>query len=265
MTRYNIDTPSADSKKIMTSRTMTFLRMLLLLTLLANPTSWAESQEAPYPGITDPFGDPSSYEFAEDEKADKEFFHLGRFIMIGFDIGFGVFTGGLGRSADPGAYFGGRILYFFDKSIAFEAAVHFANHLDKEQPTPTTSLSIDTNLMPVTFGFRYYFDTKASPKAIALANPYLAAGGGAYIRSQTVIEQQGISATVDEASSGHFGAYFGGGVEFPIYRKHLFLGLDMRYHFVFFNDEDSDLGGNVTVGERGGDYFTPVMTLTYSF
>ena len=49
-------------------------------------------------GVSDPFGDPTNYEFQEDEKEDKEFFHLGRYVMFGVDLGAGIYTGGLGAT-----------------------------------------------------------------------------------------------------------------------------------------------------------------------
>lgn len=239
-------------------------KSLLILFFLSLPT-FGESQTDEYKGITDPFGDPSNYEFSEDEKEDKAFFHLGRFIMFGFDIGVGIFTGGLGRSNNPGAYYGGRLLYFFDKSIAFEAAVHFVSHLDKVQPNTSQFVEIDTTLLPLTGGFRYYFDTQSAPKAIAIANPYLAFGGGGYFRSQAITRVQGINFTSPDAYNVHFGFYGAAGVEFPIYRRHVYLGVDLRYHAIFFDDEDDRLGTLLDEGDRAGDYFTTVLTLTYNF
>jgi len=54
-------------------------------------------------------------------------------------------------------------------------------------------------------------------------------------------------------------------VEIPIVGERFYLGVDIRYHLVFFFDEDDDLTGLLQVGDRGGDYVTPVMTLTYNF
>jgi len=220
----------------------------------------AESQGNDYKGITDPFGDPSNYEFSEDEREDKEFFHLGRYLMLGVDFGLGLYTGGLGKITTPGLMVGAKLVYFFDKSIAFEGAIHYTRQ------TKTLLLNsqdniIDTTLVPITGAFRYYFDTKSAPKAIALANPYLVAGGGVYMRSEVVVA--GVDA--DPASSNSFGGFIGGGSEFNIYRKHIYLGIDLRYHFVFFNDEEETFGGLVEPGTNAGDYFTSLITLTFNF
>lgn len=224
----------------------------------------AESQGSDYKGITDPFGDPANYEFAEDEKEDKEFFHLGRYIMLGVDVGATVFTGGLGATVQPSAAVGGKLLYFFDKSICLEASAHYSNHLDEIVVANTSPLRIDTSLTQLKLGFRYYFDTKSAPKAVAVANPYLAFGGGVYLRNQSVINNSpGFTVDAGSATSSNFGGYFGGGVEFNIYRRHVYLGLDLRYHMVFFSDEDSNFG--VDSVDRGGDIFMPLITLTYNF
>jgi len=240
-----------------------FFGLTLSISLFLSSQLRGEGKPGDFRPVKNPFGDPSTYEFAEDEKADKEFFHLGRFFMIGFDVGAGVYTGGLGRSVNPGAYFGARIIYFFDRSIAFEAAVHYSKQLDVVT-SPTLNANIDTTLVPLTLGFRYYFNTKESPKAIAMANPYLAFGGGAYLREQQVLFSQP-TFNVSNANNSQFGAYGGVGVEFAVYRKHLYLGLDLRYHLIFFFDEEDTLGNAVAPGDRSGDYFTPAITLTYSF
>lgn len=224
----------------------------------------AESQINDYPGVKDPFGDPSNYEFSEDEKDDKEFFHLGRYLMFGIDVGAGIFTGGLGKSAAPAVMFGARFLFFLDRSLAFEAAGHYAYHLDQVRSSGGGGVDYDVDLIPITFGFRYYFDTRGAPRAIAIANPYLAAGGGIYLRTLTPTEvSTGLTISADESSS--VGIYGGAGVEFPIYGQHVFMGADVRYHMIFFPDESSTLNNLVPAGERSGDYLSTVITLTYNF
>lgn len=245
------------------SYTARFLLVSLtfLAFLLPSLPCYAESQENRYEGITDPFGEPADYEFLEDEKADKEFFHLGRFLMLGIDMGAGIYTGGLGKTTSPGFYFGGRLVYFFDAQLAMEVAVHFSKQTDLIQPDTNNLLELESQLIPLTVGARYYFDTKSAPRAIAAANPYLALGGGAYLKNETVTRAVGLSA--NDTNTNQFGLYAGAGVEFPFYRKHMYLGLDIRYHLVFFV-EGEPLAGTEE-GSRSGDYFTPVLTFTYNF
>lgn len=239
---------------------------ILLFSFLSSPSLRAESQGNDYKGITDPFGDPSNYEFSEDEREDKEFFHLGRYLMLGVDSGLGIFTGGLGKITTPGFLVGAKLLYFFDKSIAFEAAIHYARHTKTLIPTGQTQESvIDTSLIPITGAFRYYFDIKNAPKAIAVANPYLVLGGGVYMRMENVLAQSSTLQLSNGASTSSFGGFFGGGAEFNIYRKHIYLGIDVRYHLVFFPDEAETYNGQVPEGTNAGDYFTTLVTLTYSF
>lgn len=243
-----------------------FKKILILLCCFPM-FAFAESQSNDYKGITDPFGDPANYEFAEDEKEDKEFFHLGRYLTFGLDFGAGIFTGGLGETNDPGFYFGARLVYYFDKHLAMEAAGHFAKHLDSIPVSSTQSLDIDTSIIPITLGFRYYFDTKNAPKAVAMSNPYLALGGGIYLRDETpTTAPSGISVTGGSNSS--FGANAGGGVEFAVYGQHVYLGVDIRYHLVFFSYDfsiDPSTTSQIQESSRTGGYFTAVGTLTYSF
>jgi hypothetical protein len=228
------------------------------------PTARAESQGDDYKGVSDPFGDPTNYEFSEDEKEDKEFFHLGRYVMIGLDLGAGIYTGGLGASNTPGFYVGGHLIYFFDRQVALEAAVHYSNSIDTVNPNQNQLVQINTDLIPITLAFRFYFDTKNAPKAIAVANPYLVAGGGLYIRSQSIIQNVG-NLPAPSGSTNSFGGFAGGGVEFAIYGRHTYLGIDLRYHLVFWPDANDTFGGVLPPGSRGGGYTTAAGTLTYNF
>jgi len=239
----------------------------VLLNILTPTFALAESQGNDYKGITDPFGDPSNYEFSEDEKEDKEFFHLGRFFMLGVDIGLGIYTGNLGKISSPGFLTGAKLIYFFDKSIAFEGAIHYARQTKNLPLTNGKTNTIDTTLIPITAAFRYYFDVKSAPRAIAVANPYLVAGGGVYMRSENNLTPENAPSADPSAATNNFGALIGGGAEFNIYRKHIYLGVDLRYHFVFFQDEDYSNFGDSAIepGTNGGDYFTSVITLTFSF
>jgi hypothetical protein len=240
--------------------------ILLLLVVFSSLHLRAESQNNDYKGITDPFGDPANYEFAEDEKEDKEFFHLGRFLMLGMDIGAGLFTGGLAGSIDPGLFFGGHLLYFLDRSLAFEASGHFSKHIDAIRPANGGYIDIDTLLVPITGGFRYYFDTRDAPKALAIANPYLAFGAGVYIRTQTITDiDPSIRISVPDSATTNFGLYGGAGMEFSIYRRHIYLGGDIRYHLIFFNDESETYNGLLQPGDRSGDYIQASMSITYNF
>jgi outer membrane protein W len=235
-----------------------------LLTATLGRVTLAESQSNDYKGVQDPFGDPSNYEFSEDEKEDKEFFHLGRYVMIGVDLGVGAFTGGLGRTTNPGFYAGAKFLYFFDKSICMELAGHYANHLDTVNPAAGQILRIDTNLIPLTLGFRYYFDTKNAPKAIAIANPYLGVGGGVYVRTQNVTLDKGFT-NVTNGTTYSFGGYGAAGLEFPIYRRHVYAGVDARFHFIFFPDANNTFGLAPGTVDRSGNYFTTTASITYNF
>jgi outer membrane protein W len=237
--------------------------VLLICIFFSSYNGLGESQGNEYKGVADPFGDPTSEEFSDDEQADKEFFHLGRFLMVGIDLGMGVFTGGLGQSVQPGFNVGGKLLYFFDKSLCLEIAGHYANHLDEIRPEGGGGADVDTNLVNVLLGMRYYFDIRSSPKAVAVENPYLSLGAGYHLRNQNVISKANFN--LSNGSTNAFGAHGGAGVEFNIYRQHIYLGVDVRYHFIFFPDANETYGGKLLPGERAGGYLTPALTLTYSF
>lgn len=244
---------------------MRFLCLIAILIALCAPRSGrAESQ-----GVSDPFGDPDEVEAEQPapERHDKKtrVFHLTRSVMLGADVGAGVFTGGLGQTNATGAYFGARLVYFFDDHLALEFAVHYAHDVDTISPPNTTNYTqIDTQVIPITVGLRYsIFDGKASKRAIVRCNPYLIGGPGVYLRQQSQIQHSGIDFTPGSPTS--FGVFAGGGVEFAVYDRSLFLGVDLRYHLVFWSDADDTMGNLLKAGARSGGYFTPVATLTYSF
>ena len=246
----------------MTQCSITILAWLMIATV-----AFAESQENDYKGINDPFGDPATYEFAEDEKADKEFFHLGRFLMFGADIGSGFFTLGLGNSAGAGVMSGARLVYFFDQHIGFEAAAHYAFHADTIQMSGGTKANVDVQIIPLTGSIRFYFDTRNTPKSISIANPYVVFGAGSYIRTQNDTSSPAI---FNPEHTYNFGLNLGGGMEFNIYRRHIYLGFDARYHWIWFQDEvdgivDSSGVTLVPAEKRTGDYVSILGTLTYNF
>lgn len=236
----------------------------LALALFGGSSVFAESQGDDYKGVSDPFGDPTNYEFSDDEKEDKEFFHLGRYVMFGFDIGAGIYTGGLGATNAPGFLAGAHLVYFLDRQLALELAGKYSNTIDTISPNPNQTGQINTDLIPITLGFRFYFDTKNAPKAISVANPYLVGGGGIYLRTQSLIQNPG-GLTLPQGSSSSFGAMAGGGAEFAIYGKHVYLGVDIRYNFIFWPDSNDTLGGVLNEGARGGGWVSTAATLTYNF
>src|SRR5205823_4890660 len=105
-------------------------------------------------------------------------------------------------------------------------------------------VNIDTTMMPITVGFRYYFDVKNAPKVLSIANPYVVLGAGMYIRGQNVLAIQGLSLQSGSTTTTYnWGGYFGAGAEFLLYRKSVYLGLDLRYHLIFFGDSNDTFGG----------------------
>lgn len=245
--------PHATSTKDFEMKIASMARCFTLVVFIFSKLLFAESQGSDYKGISDPFGDPTAYEFSEDEKLDKEFFHLGRFLMLGIDFGLGSYTGGLGESNEAAFYTGAHLIYFFDKSLAFEGRGGYLRH----QNISGGANAQENTLIPINFGFRFYPDIKNAPKPIALANPYLALGGGLYIRETST------NSGLEDTSTNNMGGYFGGGLQFLIYRRYIYLGTDIRYHLVYFDSEGTGTGSNADA--NSGNYFTTVFSFTYNF
>lgn len=207
-----------------------------------------------------------------DEEVSRYF---GRFFQTNFLLGTGLFTGDLGAANSAGFNIGLRFVFYFDKMWGGELGVGYYSHKTtyNEENTDTAGIdvSLDTVMIPVTLGIRYAFDRDNLPRGISLMNPYLAFNGIMLFRSEGV---KGTSTTtgIDPAVSDKFatgsvvsttayGASFGGGIEFDVYKNKVFLGLDVRYHLMFWPDADT-LVGNLG---RNGNYFTVMGMLSYNY
>lgn len=201
--------------------------------------------------------------------------YFGRFFQSSLLMGTGLFTSGLGRANSAGFLFGARFTYYFDRVWAVELSGSWARHntFYNSDNTDTTGVdvSMKTTLIPVQLGIRYAFDVKKLPRSFALMNPYLAFNGELIFRSESVqgtptvsglnTDQQLKYAAGSVNSSTAFGTAFGGGIEFDVYRNRLFLGLDLRYHLIFWTDS-SDIIGSI---DRRGHYVSILGSLTYNY
>lgn len=223
------------------------------------------AEEEDYRGIQDPFADPFTdnqviLEQPNSETADPASpSGTDRQFLLGLDIGAGIFTGGLQVSTAPSVMFGARLTYFFTPQVAIELSAGTGSFLDQILTTNEV-IDVDTKIIPITLGLRYYIGNP-SDKTIQAVNPYIGIGGGNYIRQQRVLT----STTIQGGDNSQTGAWGSLGLELPISKRKIFLGLDLRYHLIFFIDEDDDLNGLVAVGDRAGDLFVPSVTFSYNF
>jgi len=208
-----------------------------------------------------------------DEEVSRYF---GRFFQTDFLFGTGLFTGELGQSNGPGLDLGLRFVFYFDKLWGGELGVGYYSHSSFYNKQNTGKDGIDigltTVMVPVSLGVRYSFDRDNLPHGISLMNPYLAVAGEIIFRSEGVSGNPTVTGITDPAvadkfrqgaviSTTAYGANFGGGFEFDVYRNKLFLGLDLRFHVIYWPDASTLVG---QLG-RSGDYFTVLGQLSYNY
>lgn len=200
---------------------------------------------------------------------------FGRYFQNSFLLGTGILTGGLGQAFSAGVHVGVRFIFYFDKIWGAELGIGFARHNGIYEDANTDNSGIDLqiaqSLIPLHLGVRYGFDRDLLPRGLSAMNPYLAAGGNIFFRSEQVV---GIPTpgTLDNSlatkysadavvNSTAFGIDMGGGFEFDVYRRKLFMGLDFRYNLVFWPDAASNFGSLY----RDGSYVTILGQATYSY
>lgn len=201
--------------------------------------------------------------------------YFGRFFQSNFHLGTAILTGGLGQAFSAGVLLGMRFVFYFDKIWAVELSGSWA-HLSggyNSQNTSTSGVSIQEslNLVPLSLGLRYGFDQDTLPRGFSAMNPYLVAAGEFVFRSESVQGTpvtSGLNSTLQNTytpgavvTGTGVGVNFGGGAEFDVYKKKIFLGLDLRYHLMFWSD------GNTFVGQldRQGDYFSILGSASYNY
>lgn len=204
---------------------------------------------------------------------------FGRFFQNSFQLGTNILTGGLGSAYAAGVLLNMKFIFYFDKIWAGELGAGWAQHSGIYNATNTRVSGIDVrekmNFVPLNLGIRYGFDQEVLPRGFAVMNPYLSMNAEYVFRSESVIgtpDTRGIVTTNGQTLANQFtegavntgtgvGVNFGAGMEFDVYKKKLYLGLDMRYHMLFWSDADVLIGKL----DRRGNAFSILGSLTYNY
>ena len=223
----------------------------------------------------------SSYDdfgsFASDPvDLDREYKDMfGRFFQANLSGGTGILSGGLGSAFPAGLAMNARFIYYFDQVWAGELGFGYGRHAGSYVQANTGINALDVQeimtLIPISLGLRFGFNRDLLARSIATMNPYLALNGVLYYRSQAVqgtpvttglgtdLETKLVQNTV--LTDTAFGVSFGGGVEFDVYKEKVYLGLDLRYHLIFWPDS-SVLYGTL---DRTGNYVSILGGVTYNY
>jgi hypothetical protein len=207
--------------------------LLLAVMLLAAPKISLANDEQPQGSaeLSNPFSDFVPFEDEYDVDEDERFMYFGRFFGLSLGSGVHRFGGNLGKlynTALPVLDF--RLLYFFDFRLALQVGFSTASHAYNAQPFGPTEVS----LTRLNLDMKYYFDTKNYGAAITSANPYAILGISQTFRNQTFQGQGRVERDNAFAVNG------GLGMEFALKPRKTSLGVEGRWHQIFFRDRYSD-------------------------
>lgn len=209
--------------------------VVAFLILLSSCASFAQ-----YEGddVYDPFADYSEFEESNQEEQDINFFRNGRFFNITLLVGGRMFTGGgMQEYVEPSLSPGLALTYFFSLRLALQASYVYSQHMLGPIGGATTPLNdglIEGNLGVSSFAFdlKYYFNTANVTRGLAALNPYILAGFSQNTRSFSLVDQTVVAK--DEGA----GLDLGFGIEFPVARNDMFMGLQFTYTYVTFSTEN---------------------------
>ncbi|CAN5647153.1 hypothetical protein BH10BDE1_BH10BDE1_12020 [soil metagenome] len=212
----------------------------------------------------DPFADYSEFDEAVDEEEDLNFFRNGRMLTLGFIGGVRGWTGTLSKIYTSNMSFGLFLCYFFDLRFALQFGFLTSDHtLNVASSTGAfTTIRGNVNMTDITANLKYYFNTQNVTRGLADLNPYILGGLSQIYRTTTV------SGETDYGKDSAFAANIGAGLEVPMMRNKLFVGLQAVYQYVMFTDEAKimvDTNSVSTGVSPAGDSFTVLGVLGVNF
>jgi len=197
---------------------------------------------------------------------------FGRFFQYTIHLGASVFTGDLGK-AYPAGFMGGlKFIFYFNPVWAAEIGGYYGQNKGRYNTDiggAPIDFFVEQTLIPLHLGIRYGFNPKTISRGLSTLNPYIAANFEVILRNETVEDNppalpSGLPAQFSpgaKTNSTAFGVNLGGGVEFDVYKDIVLLGVDFRYHLIFWPDSSTKVGQL----ERSGDYMTLMANLTYNY
>ena len=182
--------------------------------------------------------------------------YFGRFFAVSLGTGMHTFGGNIGKlynTAIPVLDL--RLIYFFDFRLAGTIGLSSASHAFDAAPNGPT----EVNLLRLNADLKYYFDTKNVGAAITSANPYAVAGVSQVFRSQAF---QNLN-TVDKDNA--FGISAGLGMEFALKPRKTSIGVEGRYHQIFFQDRYSQEYIESGLEDLTGPMYSFITSLIFFF
>lgn len=211
--------------------------------------------DVPFPG--DPMTNFWNDDAETQEEAMVRFYEFGRFVHI---VAFGELMIPVGERANiytAGMAMGGKFSYFLDWNLAITIYIAMGFIPISIEYEGGVILSGTSNTFDMGGGFKYYFNFYDISKLIASVNPYFVLAGGLYV-VQDELDTSSISTgatavSLPEYSNVGFKAYAGIGLEFPIFRKSILLGIEAGYHLLFLPTTADNTVANGTEFDYSGD------------
>lgn len=215
-----------------------FLRLFLTL----NVVFAAVISHAQYEGddVYDPFADYSEFEENSQEEADINFFRNGRFFNVAILMGGRMFTGGMGQFIEAAPSPGLALTYWFNLRLALMFSYTYSQHILGPIPENANQANTDfvqgnMSMNTLAFDLKYYFNTNNVTRGLADLNPYLLVGFSQSTRNFSLVDEFQV------AKDDGPGLDIGAGIEIPVARNEMFIGLQFVYTYVNFASENNPL------------------------
>lgn len=198
---------------------------------------------------------------------DERFFRYGRFFTFSFSLGLTTFTGNRGivyENQNPS--YGLQLSVFRDFQTAVSMGIAFSRHTMFFEQTNLEGFSgeapglVQVGQLRVYVGYKYYIDTANLGTAITYSNPYLTGRLEYWYTTNKFIDNPNIG----NRSGGGLGVGLGGGLEFPIKLKESYLGVEVLYHNVNFDDKNTG-AFQPAIDDLSGAAITTMMSYIWNW
>ncbi|OFZ80131.1 MAG: hypothetical protein A2583_16280 [Bdellovibrionales bacterium RIFOXYD1_FULL_53_11] len=169
-------------------------------------------------------------EFNEDaeEAEESKFFQQGRFFGVSLRSGYEGLTGNRGQLWRGGfPVIDVKVHYWFDFTVAIDIGINSVKHYYEGTSTAGRT---DISMFQMGLDVKYYFDTRNLSAALTAAHPYVLAGIASFSKNESSDNDKIVN------SDSGMGFAAGGGLEFAIKQKKIYLSLEGKYHFINFKD-----------------------------
>jgi hypothetical protein len=195
-----------------------------------------------------------------EEEEEVKFLQFGRLFGLSLGLGFQFvdgFRGDLWQGGFPTINF--RLHYWFSYSFAIDLGITTTYNYYYDTSTLGRG-HVDVNVLNAGIDAKYYFNTRNLSSAITFANPYILLGLGAYSKTETSVAQQ------NAAKDDSLGFVAGGGVEFPITPRKLYVTIEGKMNIVTYQtDTYTTVFTSQGLPNLTGNFYTVVGSVLFTW